>query len=78
MFERSKGNIIIWIVINFFEIFSINYKVYILKAWHDFVFAHSKHSNFESGQSLFFRTKCAIPFENWIGFDIDDLNYLIS
>ncbi len=32
MFERSQGNIIIWIVINFFGILHINCKVYMFKA----------------------------------------------
>jgi hypothetical protein len=44
--KDHKGNIIVWIVIISFEIFFINYKVYMLKTWHK--------SNFESGQSLFF------------------------
>ncbi len=78
--KNKKGNIIVWIVINVFEIFFIDCKVYMFKAWHkaQIFFTCSKHSNFENGQSLFFSnvffyTKCA-PFLLKIGkqFNIDD------
>jgi len=30
--KDHKGSIVVWIIINFFEVFSINYKIYMLKA----------------------------------------------
>ncbi len=67
----------------FFEISFINYKFTSLKLGTILFFLH-----IQSTQTLkvdnhcfflvFFSTKFAIPFENWRGFDIDDLNYLIS
>jgi hypothetical protein len=32
--KNHKGNVIVWIVIKVLGIFSINCKVYMLKAWH--------------------------------------------
>jgi arylamine N-acetyltransferase len=51
-----------------------------LKAWHKSKkkITCSKHSNFKSGQSLFFLNififyqMCTIPFENLKDFNIDD------
>jgi len=55
MFEKSQGNIIIWIVINVFEIFSINYKVYIFKSSQIFLFfAHSKTQTLKVDNPCFF------------------------
>jgi hypothetical protein len=58
MFERSEGNIIVWIVINLFGIFFINCKI-----------TCSKHSNLESGNFLFF-SNFLLKIEE--DFNIDD------
>jgi len=75
MFERSQGNIIIWIVI-----ISINCNFYMLKAWHKSkIFLHVQSTQtLKMGspcffQTSFFPTKCS-PFLLKIGkdFNIDD------
>ncbi len=70
--KDHKWSIIVWIIITFFRIFFINYKVYMLKASHNFFLkiTCSKHSNIESGQLLFFShvlflyQMCTIPSKN--------------
>ncbi len=72
--KDHKWPIIIWIVIILFEIFSINYKVYILKVWHKSkIFLHVQSTQISRMDSFLFSTKCA-PLFLKIGkdFNIDD------
>ncbi len=64
--KDHKWNIIIWIIIIFLVIFSINCKVYILKVWHKLkMFLYvlniqtSRVNNPWFFQTSFFSTKCA-------------------
>jgi hypothetical protein len=66
--KNHKGNIIIWIVIISFGIFSTNYKVYMFKVWHKLkffcifkAFKLREWTILVFSNVLFFSTKCA-PF----------------
>jgi hypothetical protein len=79
MFERLKGRHISLDCHNNFWNISINYKVYMLKAWHkSIMFSHVQNIQTLILENLcfkqpFFSTKCA-PFLRNIGndFNIDD------
>ncbi len=76
--KNHKGNIIVWIVTVFFAIFSISYKVYMLKTWHkskkiklhvqSIQTSKVDHFLFFSNVLFFYQIYKSIPFENWKGF----------
>jgi hypothetical protein len=74
--KDHKGNIIVWIIIKKIGIISINYKVYMLKAWHKFKKLHVQNTQPSKVdipyffQTFFFSTKCA-PFLLKIGKDFN-------
>ncbi len=57
------SGLIVWIVIIFFGIFSINYKVYMLKAWHKLkMFLHVQSTQtLKMDNSCFFQTFLFLP-----------------
>ncbi len=75
MFERSQIKHNSFDYHNFFGIFFINCKVYMLKIWHkSLIFVHLqsiqtlKVDNLCFFKTFFLYKMCTIPFENWRGF----------
>ncbi len=79
--KNHKGRIIVWIILIFWGIFSINCKFYMFKTWHiSKMFLHVQNTqtlkldNPYFIETSFFPTKCA-PFLLKIGDDFNSDNY---